>query len=341
MLCKSYLTSLHDHLSCASFLIGTFEVMTQNPSPSPPDPKFVLRGEMEPVSCIEFMSDHTLYAGTQDGKIHVWDLIKNRRKTSFQAGNSVCIAIKVFQNGILSQCKGEGVSLWTFSDNYQLEFQYENPYIGFCKMETDGHEICSSLFMPAENSEVKVMDLNSYKIINTFCCTSGKVGEIMVMKCIRLDNTVLLLVCYESGDIYLWDVLRGTPISKFKISNVPMAVDFDEEKRKGIFGTESDSAIIFKIGVGFEFGTEMSITLTNPGVSAVTIRADKKIFVLGCWDGNLRVYSWKTGRILAVLSEHKDTINALSYSSKIIPLWGSILLAAASKDKSISLWSFL
>ncbi|KAK3925877.1 Guanine nucleotide-binding protein subunit beta-like protein 1 [Frankliniella fusca] len=315
--------------------------MAQNPPPPPPDPKFVLRGEMGPVSSIEFMSNDTLYAGTQDGKVHVWDLHSNRRKSSFQAGNSVCIALKAYQNCIITQIKGEGVSSWTSSDSFKLEFKYENPYIGFCKMEMEGLNDCCWLFLPAENSEVKVLDLKSRKIVKTFGCLPVKVGEVMVVKPLRFGNTSYLLVGYESGDVYLWDVMKGCSVSKFKIDNVPMAIDFDAVKRKGILGTESESVIIFKIDDDNQFSTEKLLVLTNPGVSAVTIRPDKKIFVLGCWDGNLRVYSWKTYRMLAVLTEHEESINALSYSPMVIPLWGSILLAAASKDKKISLWSFL
>lgn len=43
------------------------------PAP-PPEPKYVLRDGMGPVSCVDFGSDDTLYAGTQDGCVHVWDL---------------------------------------------------------------------------------------------------------------------------------------------------------------------------------------------------------------------------------------------------------------------------
>jgi len=148
------------------------------------------------------------------------------------------------------------------------------------------------------------------------------------------------MVGYESGDIYLLDLNAGASVSQFKIENVPMAVDFDNNNGKGVFGTESDVVIIFKIESDLRFCVQKLLTLTNPGVSAVTIRQDKKVLVLGCWDGNIRVYSWKSGRNLAVLTEHTETVNALCYSPRTVPLWGSVLLAAASKDKSISLWSF-
>jgi len=50
------------------------ETMSQKQPATPPEPKFVLRDGMGPVSCIDFGLDETLYAGTQDGWIHFWDL---------------------------------------------------------------------------------------------------------------------------------------------------------------------------------------------------------------------------------------------------------------------------
>ena len=48
--------------------------MLQKPRPPPPEPKYVLRDGTGPVSCIDFGTADTLYAGTQDGCVHVWDL---------------------------------------------------------------------------------------------------------------------------------------------------------------------------------------------------------------------------------------------------------------------------
>ena len=247
--------------------------------------------------------------------------------------------MKVFADRIITQTKGEGVSCWNSLNNYELLYCFKNPYVGFCKIDFDCDRLYQ-IFIPTENSDIKLIDLNSFKVQKTLSFPSAKLGEVMIMKNIVHSSHNLLLVGYESGDIYLWDLVKATRVSQFKIENVPMAVDFENDGTRGVFGTESDSVIIFKIESDFSFHIEKSLTLTNPGVSSLTIRQDKKILALGCWDGNIRVYSWKSGRILAVLSEHSETVSALCYSPKAVSLWGSLILAAASKDRSISLWSF-
>lgn len=43
----------------------------------PPDPIYVLRGDMGPVHCLDFrISPYVehLYAGAESGNIHIWDL---------------------------------------------------------------------------------------------------------------------------------------------------------------------------------------------------------------------------------------------------------------------------
>lgn len=61
-------------VSSSSYVLSYAETMSQKQPPPPPEPKFVLRDGMGPVSCIDFGLDEIMYAGTQDGWIHVWDL---------------------------------------------------------------------------------------------------------------------------------------------------------------------------------------------------------------------------------------------------------------------------
>lgn len=308
-------------------------------APPPPEPKYVLQGAMGPVSCIEFGSEDVLYAGTEDGWIHIWDLMINRMRTSFQVGNSACLAVKVAGDRIITQIKGKGFAIWTKSEKFTEFFRYHYSYIGFCRVELNWNQ--TFIYLPAENSEVKVFGLSDNKISSSIDGPVEKVGDVMILKYAMYSGREILFICYESGHIYLWDLTTVTLLNKVKLDNVPMAIDFDADVGKGVCGTESDAAVVFKIDDDFKFSIEKFLTLKNPGVSSIVIRPDKKVVVLGCWDGNIRVYAWKSGRILGVLSEHSETINALCYSSQVIPMWNSIILAAASKDKTISLWSFL
>lgn len=81
------------------------------------------------------------------------------------------------------------------------------------------------------------------------------------------------------------------------------------------------------------------ITLTNPGISVITIRPDTKIMATGGWDSRIRIYSWKTLKPLAVLCQHKDTVQDIIYSAERIKAYNNkLIMATAAKDGYIALW---
>lgn len=84
-------------------------------------------------------------------------------------------------------------------------------------------------------------------------------------------------------------------------------------------------------------GSELSIK--NPGVNCVRIRSDQKVFASGGWDGRIRIFSWKSLRPLAVLTQHKQGgVMDLVYSNQPVSMWHANIMAAAGMDSQISLW---
>lgn len=82
------------------------------------------------------------------------------------------------------------------------------------------------------------------------------------------------------------------------------------------------------------------ISLKNAGINCVRIRDDKKVFASGGWDGRVRVFSWKSLRPLAVLTEHKTgAIMDIVYSSGPVAMWKAPIMAVAGMDSQISLWN--
>lgn len=95
------------------------------------------------------------------------------------------------------------------------------------------------------------------------------------------------------------------------------------------------------------------MTINHPGIQEVKIREDKKIFATAGWDhrylfqafqshnnfiyDRVRIYNWKKLTPLAILKSHTEGVYALAFSSMSTP--GGSLLASASKDKKIALWS--
>lgn len=76
-----------------------------------------------------------------------------------------------------------------------------------------------------------------------------------------------------------------------------------------------------------------------PGVSVLSIRPDKKLVTAGCWDGSIRLFSWKKLRPLAILREHKESIYDVVYSRREVEAYDTkCLMAATGKNSCISMW---
>jgi len=75
------------------------------------------------------------------------------------------------------------------------------------------------------------------------------------------------------------------------------------------------------------------------GISILSVRPDKKIVTVGCWDGRMMLFSWKKLRPLAILKEHKASVYDIVYSQCKVEAYDTkCLMAATGKDGYISMW---
>jgi len=244
---------------------------------------------------------------------------------------------------LVTQEKGGIIHIWSPSGGSFSEMGIINcSYVGFCKLDigpTSGsHE--NFIFSPGEDSTISIISLNSQKIVSCLQTLSEKLGEVMVIKYFEMEGSPYLLSAYESGHIYLWDLKTRKIRCELKLDGTPMDMDFDPLRRIGVCGNESHELTVFKFdSVANQLSVEKKFGITNAGVSRASIRPDGKILALGCWDGRVRLFSWKTLKPLAVLSEHQQTIHDVYFMKEGISSVGSAgLMAVAGKDQRISLW---
>lgn len=195
------------------------------------------------------------------------------------------------------------------------------------------------LICPETGSKVKIVTPDG-NITKTLCYdVNDKCGEIMALKCFTLSKAEYIFVLYESGILTLFTI-SGGKINDFKISSdCPMAVDFDGES-KVIVGGSGDVIVGLELTEDLKLVKWKEVKITNPGVSCLVIRPDKKLFVAGCWDSRIRLFSMKSCKLLVVLQNHSQTIQEVRYSPSSVEAWNcQSLLAAASQDGRITLWS--
>lgn len=249
---------------------------------------------------------------------------------------------------LVTQQKGGILKRWCIANaGYVLESTNDMNHKGFCRFVTDDDYI----YYPKNDNEICVGKLNSDDDQTMTLNPKGileerkeppiaRLGQLMCMQPITFSNQLYLLAGYESGIFLTWDLRTNAVINVAQFEEYPIAFDFCCEANRGIYGNTSD-----KIGIFGYQRNEMKligrgdICIKNPSTNCVRIRKDQKIFSTGGNDGRVRVFSWKSLRPLAVLTEHRATVNDIAYSPGKVDLWKSQIMASASNDGQISLWN--
>lgn len=307
----------------------------------PPDPVYILRNiEMGAVNSLCFHNADRLFAGTLKGTVHLWDLAINRSILTLKTGEQPVFAMFHFNDSLYTQTKGNVLKMWTLSNTgYDYIREIELPYTGFCRMEFIPDK--KTVILPQRDNELYIYDLDSFNLNGTLKATDNeKLGTVMCMKCINISGQNYVLAAYESGDFLVWDMRCSKVINRKKIEEEgPLSIDYDETTYRGVYGGTSDRIGVFSLNRNtIEIDKKIEISVKNPGIDAVRIRKDGKVFATGGWDGRIRIFSWKSLRPLAVLTDHKDGVMDVCYSSHKASLWKSPIMAASGKDSQITLW---
>ncbi|XP_015602838.1 guanine nucleotide-binding protein subunit beta-like protein 1 [Cephus cinctus] len=313
----------------------------------PPDPIYLLRGDMGPVHSLLFRVSpyiEHLYAAAESGKIHIWDLRRNKVFSKFIVGKNPCLNLHIIgDERLITQEKGGTVNLWNPSKAIWVqEKSIDTGYCGFCRSQMLSEDI---LLVPLKESSIGAFSLKTCSIeykLEPSQLTEGatNLGEVMTLKPIVLQDKELVLISYESGDIALWDISAKKVINWLKVESCPMAVEFDMSHMRGIVGSPTEKLQVFDLSKTHVLSLKTTLTLKNPGTSVITTRPDAKVFTAGGWDGRLRIFSWKTLRPLVVLDQHRATILDVVYSNSKVEAYDSkCVMAAAGKDGTVSLWN--
>ena len=181
-------------------------------------------------------------------------------------------------------------------------------------------------------SSIELFDLLTKQPIGQLQPDLSQIKYGMCMTTKSVQNKHEIVVGYENGCVALWDVRNFKMVASANLhSESVMCLDYCENINLGISGSADDKLKSWIISNDVSIDSKKDITATNPGFNSILIRPDHKIFAAAGWDSNVRIYSVKKLKPLAVLSYHKDTVQCLSFSS-------DNTLACGSKDHHISLW---
>lgn len=305
-----------------------------------PDPIFTLRGHSGPITTVEFFGD-LLFSGSSDGEIFTWDLATFRKRHSLtgHAGKGI-LWIDHAQSTLLTQGRDGTVATWALNDN---EWKQSGTIVtnakGFCQCHIPRTSSTLVVAPTEEDWKITVWDLETLKATASTQEPKERLGMAM---CTRLcDDCNTILTAYENGGIIAYDLRSGgNPIATLTLYTEPiMCMDFHEvhEVGRGICGSMTKELCVFERR---EEGLleKRRVPVINEGFCSVHVRPDGKIVASGGLDGRVRVFSWKSLKPLAVLDVHKESVQTVRFSKDKVCEMGP-LLAAGSKDRTVSLWS--
>ncbi|PKY37703.1 WD40 repeat-like protein [Rhizophagus irregularis] len=243
--------------------------------------------------------------------------------------------------------------------------------LNFCKFDycfkgENNQDILIAVPSSKESTAIDIWDLSNQQFITSVePDIKQEIGYCMAMKFFQhptIKSRFLLLAVYENGGLILWTLTRNK--SDNNVSNwlfsfkqlwivkehkeTALALDVSMN-RKFAISTAGDNKIVKYI---FDENFEKEPLINNivikySGVADIKIRSDSKIFVTAGWDSNIRIFSSKTMKPLAILSYHKESVYSLaftyifSYEDSDTLTENDIqdhFLVGGGKDNKISLW---
>ena len=239
------------------------------------------------------------------------------------------------------------MKLWRITNSgYVLDREARTNNSSYCRFEA--HEDRNLVIVPRDDNLVEVLDGTSFEsqvVLHPFDEHGAPFGTVMAVKLIEIsDEAPLVLGAYESGMVCLWDLSTGKLLHAAKLvagEDSPLTIDYDVVSNRGVIGTTADQIVVFSVdrrSLQLQ-NKKTDIAIKNRGVNRIRIRPhDQKVFASAGWDGRVRVFSWKSLRPLAVLTEHKRNVLDVVYSPGIVSMWKAPVMASAGEDGSIALW---
>ncbi|XP_064536528.1 guanine nucleotide-binding protein subunit beta-like protein 1 [Drosophila montana] len=315
----------------------------------PPDPVFSLRcPDMGAVNSVCFHESERLLAGTLKGRVFLWDLQTNRSSLHFEVGNAPITNLHHTKEHLITQEKGGTITMYSISSNsYVKERSIPGNHLGYCRTALHINPNNTNeqlLFYPCEETAIGVLHVTDPAAPTQMLIPDdpqlAKLGSVTCFKPFECASQLFLLAGYESGHFLTWDLSSGVMIDVMELAPEALTVDYDPTTNRGIVGGASDKLTTFSYqrqSMQLQRGSELCIK--NPGINCVRIRSDQKVFASAGWDGRIRIFSWKSLRPLAVLTQHKQGgVMDLAYSPQPVSLWRAPIMAAAGMDAQISLW---
>lgn len=254
---------------------------------------------------------------------------------------------------LITQQRNGSIMFWTnVDDKYELVANVNNNYKGFCRCQFS--EDLNLLVTPKNTSEISLIKCyGTYDESFAFKppTDAAPCDTFKGVSCLKLvfhEDEIFVFAGYESGHLVLWDIEIKTPVHFIAYEFPISTFDYDVIDCRGFLGSPESVSILHSFGFDKErkilYKRDMEEIVYKPqnieqlhGVSCVRIRPDRKLMMVGTYDGTVHVHSMKYLRILTTLRIHRQAITDIAYSEHEIKAMKSKITAIAGGDV-ISVW---
>ncbi|ORY92159.1 WD40-repeat-containing domain protein [Syncephalastrum racemosum] len=320
---------------------------------SPPTPVYIFRGHEAGVNDLVFFNDDQYFvSGDAKGIVQIWKMRTRRAILQWQAHEESCLSVHVYENDkLITQGRDNTIHVWqllldnsTPDKHHLYTLIYDS--LTFCRLSlafNDRQDAIIAIPAQADHSAIDIYNLSKrkwvFRDVGKRPIEEGTKSRGICMAIKLFEAGRRVVAAYESGEVTTWALDEEKDLFELVWSV--------QEQHEPVLDLALDPLQTFAISTSAEnaiikydlvTGQTKKTTIKKPGLSAVTIRQDGKIFATAGYDGRIRVFSAKSLKPLAILSYHRDSVYSVSFASRLAEGEDHWLMAG-SKESRISLWS--
>ena len=318
-----------------------------------PSPLFILRPTIDSsvtaLCFVELKGEHYLITGFECGQIAKWSLKTFRCQNSISNENSKVLNLISLNSKELFLSHHKSGPILVYDFEFQIIKSFKASSFTFCKCHLLNDSSIYLSFPSEKNlSLIEIVNFETGKQLCNVGVNDKKYGACLTTALIKHETShnYFLLIGYESGILTLFKINFESHFSElinelmcFE-NEMIVCCDYNPYKNLGVCGSVGDQIVNWCLNDKFELSLNRKMKITNPGILSCAIRPDGKIIATGGSDNRIRLLALKSLKPLVVLDKHKQPVEFVLFSNQInCHHFDGFMLAAASRDKTITIWS--
>lgn len=254
-----------------------------------------LEGHQYPVVGISFSPDgQTIASGSADKTIKLWSIHGNLLRTLPETDQVWSVEFSPDGKMIAAASNDKTVKLWSVEGKLLRTLKGHENKVYRVRFSPDGKTLASSGY----DGTIRLWDTNNGKLLQLIKDSDViKVGGAIYGIDFSPDGQILASTGYDDDQVKIWK-LNGKLLNILKTPQQQQKIDNLQQKI----------------------------------VSSVKFSPNGKILASGNYDGTIKLWNFREGKLIKTIAAHQDQIYDIAFSSD------SQMIASTSRDNTVRLW---